>query len=232
VIGVNTFYKTINNSNMSSCLRQITSEIDYIGDNSNYNVQYRDSYVVESHNQNRTEFEHGYSIAKEKIPFRKEEWICKLAMHKRFSDVGEIVDYQVPLKISKHDSAGKGKIDLLSYNSETNTAYLLEVKVNTSTESPLKAIMEAYTYWQQINGNQPYDFLSRSIIAKKGYNISKTDLKKAIVLFEKEDERYMFSKLNKHAAELRNLMNLLDVECFVAEPSKQDDNIICNLRRY
>ena len=226
MIDVNTFYKKINNSNFESQLDDINNNLSMFMDRENYNVNYRESYIIQSHFQSEKSVADEYAIAKNNIPFRKEEWICKLAVGKTFEEIGEIVDYQVPLKVPGQKSDGRGKVDLLSYSKETNTAYLLEVKVDTSTESPLKAIMEVYTYWQQIGGNNSEKFLSKTII---GCNAK---LKKAIIIFENDEKRYLFSKLKKNDAKLKCLMNKLDIECFVAESSLQDENVISSIRRY
>lgn len=228
---VNTFYKKINNTNFGEKLKEVNNNLSLFTASKNYNNdKLRDSYTVKSHKQPFPQAD--YQNAKSNKPFRKEEWICKLAYGKTFNEIGEIVDYQVPLKVTgvtKSLNAGKGKIDLLSYNKETDTAYLLEVKVDTSTESPLKAIMEAYTYWQQINGSNPYKFLRKTVI---GNQISeKTKLKKAIVIFERNEERYLYQKFQKHKSNLEKLMNDLDIEGFIAVPDLNDNNIVQDVRR-
>lgn len=228
MIKYNTYYKDINNTRINDFLNEIEANINSFKESSNYHVKYRESYIVKSHKLSQTDIREGYVAAKKITPFRKEEWICKLALGKCFDEVGEIVDFQIPLKVpgcSKAENDGRGKIDLLSYNEATNTAYLLEAKVDTSTESPLKAIMECYTYWQQIGGSKADDFLLRSLIGKKA------TLKKAIIIFESKEKRYLYQKLEQNKDRLKKLMAELDVECFVAETST-DANIIEKLRKY
>ena len=227
-IDPNTFYSNkITYTKFSENLTTINNNLSLFTDTKNYNAELRDSYIVKSHGKPSAT---DYQQAKNKVRFRKEEWICKLAYGKTFSEIGEIVDYQVPLKVPKgKQNTGKGKIDLLSYNEETDTAYLLEVKVDTSTESPLKAIMECYTYWQQVNGNKPYDFLGKTVI--KDRISKKTKLKKAIIIFESNERKYLYQKMQIHYKELKDLMNKLDVECFIAVPDKNDKNIIQDIRR-
>ena len=57
--------------------------------------------------------------------------------------------YQIPLKTpGGTDNDGLGKIDLLAQNGTTAT--LLELKQANSKEHPLRAFLEAYTYWKQL----------------------------------------------------------------------------------
>lgn len=80
---------------------------------------------------------------------RKEEILAKLLY--RQGDVcglGEILDYQTPLKRKKSDSYGK--IDLLSYNTKDNLISIVELKYrpSVSDETLLRCILEAYTYYK------------------------------------------------------------------------------------
>ena len=81
----------------------------------------------------------------EHIPndLRKEEQIAvELFNQKHFDYIGDIIDYQTPLKNTSKDVAGK--IDLLSYDGET--LYILELKKPDSTETMLRCVLEGYTY--------------------------------------------------------------------------------------
>ncbi len=61
--------------------------------------------------------------------------------------IGEIIDYQTPLKNRRSDIAGK--IDLLSYDG----SYLsvLELKKPDSDESMLRCVLEGYTYLKTVD---------------------------------------------------------------------------------
>ncbi len=207
-----TLYKEISTSNARKMLEQIQGELQSIQESS-YHVSQREDYCVKGH---YGDFDYaGYMSAKEKKPFRKEEWMCKLCMGKRFSPIGKIVDYQVPLKHSRGDACeGMGKVDLLSVDG--NTAWLLELKVPDSTEHPLRAIMEIYTYWRQLGGDACERFLTHS--KATGASV----LKKAIVIFEKNTDASIYQKLKKDWELLSELMEALDVACFVAQ-LKQDN---------
>lgn len=210
-----TLYNKINPSTACEMLEWIQGELQSIQESS-YNPSLRKTYRVKSHYK---EFDKAaYEKAKTKKPFRKEEWMCKLCMGKTFPHIGEIVDYQVPLKHCRGDDCdGMGKVDLLSVAGDT--AWLLELKVPDSTEHPLRAIMEIYTYWRQLGGDACQNFLNYS--KAEG---AKT-LKKAIVIFEKDagaSKKYLYRKLEKEQAALSELMKELDVACFVAQ-LKNDD---------
>ena len=65
----------------------------------------------------------------------------------RYDFIGDIIDYQTPLKNKRSDTAGK--IDLLSYDG--STAYILELKKPDSDESMLRCVLEGYTYMQTVD---------------------------------------------------------------------------------
>lgn len=223
---INAGYKKITTNNSSAALKLINYNLKEVI-NGNYVKSNRESYCVASHND---PFDNKkYNVAKQAKPFRKEEWMCKMCKGKTFPFVGKIVDYQVPLKHNKSDCEGMGKIDLLSKIDDT--AYLLELKVPDSTEHPLRAIMEIYTYWQQLGGNDCEEFI------KKSAAIGANKFKKAIVIFEKEaidSPKYLYNKLVKDANELRYLMKELEVECFIAELENTSPNCdkIVNIRKW
>ncbi len=63
-----------------------------------------------------------------------------------FDGIGEIIDYQTPLKNTAKDEAGK--IDLLAYDGKT--LRILELKKPDSTETMLRCVLEGFTYMQTI----------------------------------------------------------------------------------
>ncbi len=83
---------------------------------------------------------------------RKEEQIAvKLFRQKHFDFIGEMIDYQTPLKNSNKDK-GAGKIDLLSYDGKT--LYILELKKPDSTETMLRCVLEGFTYLKTVDGEK------------------------------------------------------------------------------
>ena len=80
---------------------------------------------------------------------REEEQIAvKLFNQKCFDFIGEMIDYQTPLKNSSEDE-GTGKIDLLSYDGKT--LYILELKKPDSTETMLRCVLEGFTYLKTVD---------------------------------------------------------------------------------
>lgn len=67
------------------------------------------------------------------------------------TDIGEVVDYQVPIFHTSHTGGGR-KIDLLSIKREVcngiiqEKLYILELKRDRSVETLPRCLMEAYTY--------------------------------------------------------------------------------------
>lgn len=64
--------------------------------------------------------------------------------------LGKIIDYQIPLKNKREDSAGK--IDLLAYDGAT--LHLLELKDEDSPETMLRCVLEGYTYERTVDWNK------------------------------------------------------------------------------
>lgn len=65
--------------------------------------------------------------------------------------LGEVLEYQVPLKRSMEDQ-GVGKIDLIAIADET--LYVLELKKQASRETLIRCALEAYTYTRQADGEK------------------------------------------------------------------------------
>ena len=79
---------------------------------------------------------------------RTEELIAKgMFQQKTLSLLGEIIDYQTPLKNQQNDRAGK--IDLLAYDG--SILRILELKKPDSNESMLRCVLEGYTYLQTVD---------------------------------------------------------------------------------
>ena len=64
-----------------------------------------------------------------------------------YNFIGDIMDYQTPLKNKKTDIAGK--IDLLSYNGEC--LRILELKKPFSDETMLRCVLEGFTYLKTVD---------------------------------------------------------------------------------
>lgn len=79
---------------------------------------------------------------------REEELIAMAMKHQGAVElVGEIIDYQTPLKNCRKDKAGK--IDLLAYDGKM--LRILELKKPDSKETMLRCVLEGYTYLRTAN---------------------------------------------------------------------------------
>lgn len=115
---------------------------------------------------------------------KSEKHICKrlFRSNKFYEIIGKIIDYETPMRNTADDEGIKG-IDMLSYNSKTNTLFLLETKNQTNSESLLRASLEVFTYWK-ITDHQKllYDFSKKfPELNIKPYD---TLVKKAVLLFK------------------------------------------------
>lgn len=79
----------------------------------------------------------------------REEELIAMAMKRqdRLPLVGQVIDYQTPLKNVQKDKAGK--IDLLTYDG--TTLRILELKEPDSKETMLRCVLEGYTYLKTVN---------------------------------------------------------------------------------
>ncbi len=75
------------------------------------------------------------------------EMFCQSQNGVQYDYIGDIIDYQTPLKNKRSDVAGK--IDLLSYDGRA--LYILELKKLDSDESMLRCVLEGFTYMQTAN---------------------------------------------------------------------------------
>ena len=203
-------YKKVN-SNDIEAVKENLSEIKCEENYKNV-LSKRGDYFIANHRDKFNQLK--YEEARTKTPFRKEEWICKMAVSEKFYQLNnrekfEIFDYQIPLKNERtKDTKGLGKIDLLA--KINNTAYLIEVKTINSLEIPLKAILEIYAYWQQLGGeNLNENFLK--YLEKE--NCKK--LKKAILLFKSKDKKSIYQELIS-SKDMLSIMEELEIELFVA----------------
>jgi hypothetical protein len=135
---------------------------------------------------------------------QEEAHIALSLFGKKLSPLGTINDYQTPLKNSQKDNAGK--IDLLAYNSASNSLYILELKKPASTETLLRAVLEIYTYWRIVN------------IQKLLYDFglpSDTVVRKAVLAFQ-ESQAYA----DRKDVYTGQLMEKLGVELYILNDKK------------
>jgi hypothetical protein len=82
---------------------------------------------------------------------RKEEQYagCLFNTKAKLGTLGKVIEYQVPLKNIRGDRAGK--IDLVTYNESKNSFYLIEFKLNNTSDTLLKTVLEIETYYLQLD---------------------------------------------------------------------------------
>ena len=190
-------------------------------------ISKRSNYVIKGHDLSN------FILPEKEENFRLEEWTCKNmvinypSVDKDCKFFGKLVGYQIPLKVpglmDKNENEGMGKIDILSVNDET--AFILELKVEDSNEHPLRAFLEAYTYWKLLGGNDAKEFLEKSDAkeAKK--------LEKAVVFYKNSPIHKILDGDKFMNSDVRDLISKLDVHCFLVEDSKSNNNLERTLKK-
>lgn len=120
---------------------------------------------------------------------------------KSLNILGEVIDYQTPLKDKLGDEAGK--IDIISYDKDNKIVYLLELKREDSKETMLRCVLEIFTYFKTLDKDK---FL-------EDFNLPKDTKIKAspLVFFNGSQYKEMVEGNNKF---LKQLMDKLDIEPF------------------
>lgn len=160
-----------------------------------YNIQKitrQSSYKVETHDGKHNNPESN----------RKEEITAiEIFNQGSLNILGKVLDYQTPLKDKQSDEAGK--IDIVSYNKDIKTVYLLELKIEDSKETMLRCVLEIFTYLKTLDGDK---FLSDFGLPKD------TKIKASpLVFLNGSQHKEMVEGDNKF---LKQLMDKLDIEPF------------------
>ncbi len=128
-----------------------------------------------------------------------------------FGELGEIIDYQIPLKAQKDDRVGK--IDLISKSK--NNIWLIELKYykhkdkDSNKETLLRAALEIATYYQWLDK----DSFLKSYEDFRGY--TQEQIKKAVLIFNENERDEEYLELMKGEMPfLKNLLKRLDVSVF------------------
>lgn len=153
---------------------------------------------------------------------RNEENYAKRLTGLKLEGLGLIKDYQIPLK-DTNENIGLGKIDLISFNEENNTLYLIELKYLDNNETLLRASLESYTYYKIVDEKKlKNDCLSNQhfILNKIFNNIDPNNIKvKPAVLVVPGCKAY--EELNEvnldERPKLRTLLLALEMNLFTIE---------------
>lgn len=137
---------------------------------------------------------------------RKEEIFAIRLKGKKLEKLGLVIEYQVPLKGKRSDDAGK--IDLIT--STNKSVYIVELKYVDNKETLLRAILEIWTYYKQLN---KVNFLKSFKLPKQ---IKIEDIRKAVLLSVGCNAFNEAKELSKRP-ELKKLAKALGVDIFLLE---------------
>jgi hypothetical protein len=139
---------------------------------------------------------------------RKEELIAMAIFRQHHFDfVGNIIDYQTPLKNKRDDKAGK--IDVLSYDG--NVLRILELKKPDSPATMLRCVLEGYTYLKTLDRNKfVCDFKLPFVTPIKA---SPLVFRNKVQHSQMKNTEYLYTK---------KLMKVLDSKPFFIHEEKED----------
>lgn len=139
-----------------------------------------------------------------------EEWIAKKLLGKTMNTIGTIIDYQTPLKSKQSDKAGK--IDLLAYNENEKTLYILELKKSDSRETLLRCILEIYTYSKTVDKKNLLRSFSLS---------DDTSIREAALIYENKKSQ-PYKDFMVEATSVRALARELGVDIFIIDEAGEN----------
>ncbi|GEQ86420.1 hypothetical protein ULMS_19280 [Patiriisocius marinistellae] len=146
---------------------------------------------------------------------RDEEKFAKRITGLKLDGLGLIKDYQVPIKNSREDK-GLGKIDLISFNEESLTLYLIELKNEGNKETLLRASLESYTYFKIIDK----DKLIIDFFNARNIQVNKINVKSAVLVTPKCTAHKELIEVNLgERPKFKALANFLDIDFFSVEIS-------------
>jgi len=171
----------------------------------------RQDYCVRSHDGRIT------NTYRQEENFCKKVWVYCNKTGKNLNLLGKAFDYQVPLKSIQADDAGK--IDLVSYNKESNRIYLIEVKKQDSKETILRCVFEIATFYQLLNKE---NFIGSY---KELENFNTNDIKKTVLIFKKSSQYQEVQHL-KNNPNLKKLIEKLDIKIFSIKSVTEKGDVI------
>ena len=159
------------------------------------------TYKIESHD----------GIPKSAISNREEELIAMEIFRQGFlGNLGQVIDYQTPLKNRRSDKAGK--IDILSYDGKN--VRILELKEPDSDETMLRCVLEGYTYMKTVDGKRLI----------KDFGLSEDAKVLACPLVFKGGIQWQ--EMQKERPNLKRLMKLLNSTPFYLEKRDNKYNVM------
>lgn len=126
------------------------------------------------------------------------------------SGLGNIIDYQIPLKKTSKDE-GVGKIDLVAYGRKDNAVYLIEYKFHKNySDTLLRAVLEIATYYQQLSLENILKSYSKEL-----HGATENDIRKAVLLDEGCRAYKEAKELSSKRPKLSELIKKLKVAIFL-----------------
>ncbi len=143
---------------------------------------------------------------------RNEENFAKRITGLNFKGLGSIIDYQIPLKDSQSDRAGK--IDLISYDEKWKILRLIEFKYEDSKETLLRTVLEIFTYFRIIDS----DKLIRDYFSKQGVIPENIKIVPSILITPESNPCKEFEQMDRgRRQKLKTLLLALEIDIFVLD---------------
>jgi len=167
----------------------------------------REKYYVKTHDGNIKEQTN-----------REEEILAKRLFNyskqgNKLDELGKVFDYQVPLKSTRDDKAGK--IDLVSFNQDTNTVWLVELKRKDNNDTLLRCMLEIATYYQLLN-KERFIESHKNILDGLGPDC----IRKAVLVFKEQSQHEEIKEMKDGKRPmLKQLVDSLDITFFLMEES-------------
>ena len=169
-------------------------------------------------------FHHSHLNGKVRIAignYDEENTVKRMVLGNRnLGELGEPIDFQVPLNQRRIDK--RGKIDLLTFNRDTNCFYIVETKAIDSHEQALRAILEVETYKRMTNDQMFINEYPEQL--RRYYNIEISNqfiFKEAILLFKKSDTANQIKANDSRGRALRALAHKLAIQVFILPPPEE-----------
>lgn len=149
---------------------------------------------------------------------REEEILAKRIFNysergNKLGELGKVFDYQVPLKSTQKDKAGK--IDLVSFNQDTNTVWLVEFKRAGNKDTLLRCLLEVATYYQLLD-KEGFIESHKDMLG----NLSPDCIRKAVFVFKEQSQHEEIKEMKDGKRPmLKQLAESLEITFFLLEES-------------
>ena len=130
---------------------------------------------------------------------RLEERIALSLFQTYIFPIGRIIDYQIPLKRTQKDNAGK--IDLISFDEVNGILRLIELKAPQSHDTLLHCVLEIYTYYKMAN--------IPNLIASYGLSGKCKEVRICALFFKDSTQNKEYEEYTNTLFEHENLFDLM-----------------------